>query len=69
LEKVGGNMIAEVPKDTETTLGDKILLPSYSNKIIGIIKDISIDDRSVYKKLYITLPVNIFNLDYVYIKN
>lgn len=64
----GGNMIVEIPKEIETALGDRITFPVLPNTVIGIIRDITLDDRSVYKKLYITLPVNILTRDFVYVQ-
>jgi cell shape-determining protein MreC len=64
----GGNMIVEVPKEIETALGDKIVFPEYSNKVIGVIRDIISDDRDADKKLYITLPTNVLTLDHVFIQ-
>ncbi len=64
----GGNMIVEVPKEVETALGDRLLYPALDNKVIGIIRDITLDDRDANKKLYITLPTNILTLDHMYIQ-
>ncbi len=64
----GGNMIVEVPKEIETALGDKIVFPENSNKVIGVIRDIISDDRDADKKLYITLPTNVLTLDHVFIQ-
>lgn len=64
----GGNMIVEIPKEIETALGDRISYPLIPNTVVGVIRDITLDDRSVYKKLYVTLPVNILTLDFVYIQ-
>lgn len=66
--KGGGNMIVEVPKEIETALGDRVLYPTYNNRVIGVIRDITLDDRDATKKLYITLPTNILTLDHVYIE-
>lgn len=63
----GGNMIVEIPKEIETALGDRISFPPIPNTVVGVIRDITLDDRSVYKKLYVTLPVNILTLDFVYV--
>lgn len=63
----GGNMIVEIPKEIETALGDRISFPALPNTVIGVIRDITLDDRSVYKKLYVTLPVNMLTLDFVYV--
>ncbi len=64
----GGNMVVELPKEIETALGDKITYPLENNHVIGIIRDITVDDRDANKKIYITLPTNILTLDHVYIK-
>jgi cell shape-determining protein MreC len=64
----GGNMIVEVPKEVETALGDRLVYPALDNKVIGIIRDITLDDRDANKKLYITLPTNILTLDHIYIQ-
>lgn len=64
----GGNMVVEIPKEIETALGDRVLLPAFHNKVIGIIRDITLDDRDANKKLYITLPTNILTLDHVFVE-
>ncbi len=64
----GGNMIVEVPKEIDTALGDRVLYPAHQNAIIGVIRDITFDDRNANKKLFITLPTNILTLDHVYIE-
>lgn len=64
----GGNMIVEVPREIETALGDRVLYPTHYNAVIGVIRDITFDDRNATKKLFITLPTNILTLDHVYIK-
>jgi cell shape-determining protein MreC len=64
----GGNMVVEVPKEIETALGDKVLYPSFHNRVIGIIRDITLDDRDANKKLYITLPTNMLTLDHIYVE-
>ncbi len=64
----GGNMVVEVPKEIETALGDRVVYPLFHNRVIGIIRDITLDDRDANKKLYITLPTNILTLDHVYVE-
>jgi cell shape-determining protein MreC len=65
--KGGGNMTVEIPKEIETALGDRVLFPAFKDTVMGIIRDISLDDRDATKTLYITLPTNILTLDHIYI--
>lgn len=64
----GGNMIVEVPREIDTALGDRVLYPTHHNAVIGVIRDITFDDRNANKKLFITLPTNILTLDHVYVE-
>lgn len=64
----GGNMIVEVPREIDTALGDRVLYPAHHNTVIGVIRDITFDERNANKKLFITLPTNILTLDHVYIE-
>jgi cell shape-determining protein MreC len=64
----GGNMIVEVPREIDTALGDRVLYPTHHNAIIGVIRDITFDERNANKKLFITLPTNILTLDHVYVE-
>lgn len=65
LGRGGGNMIVEVPKEIETALGDRVLYPVFHNSVIGVIRDITVDERNANKKLFITLPTNILTLDHI----
>lgn len=68
LQGIGsGTMVITVPRDIETTIGDIVTLPSFKTYTIGTVVSIEVAPEDAFKLLFITSPVNMYELRYVLI--
>jgi len=69
LEGTGaGNFRIEVPRETVVEIGDRILSPDLSARLLGIVEDSAVEPTDFFKEVLARSPVNIFNLRFVLIK-
>ncbi|KKW19495.1 MAG: hypothetical protein UY63_C0012G0004 [Parcubacteria group bacterium GW2011_GWA2_51_10] len=63
----GGNARASVPRGSLIRAGDPVIAPSFGGRAIGIVGDIKNDPEEAYSRVYIRLPVNLHELQFVYV--
>jgi cell shape-determining protein MreC len=63
-----GSMQAQVPQGTEAAVGDDIVFPGVAGGLAARVSAVSAPAGESFKTLYLRLPVNIFELRYVYIE-
>ncbi len=61
----GGNFSALVPKDFPVQIGDMTVVPSYTTEIIAWVVSIEETEADSFKTLYLSYPVNIFEIPWV----
>jgi len=66
--KGGGNFEIIIPREIESRIGDEILIPGLNTSILGTVRHIESDDSDAFKRLLIISPVNLAELDYIFIK-
>lgn len=62
-----GNFLAEVPRDVPVSVGDPIIAPGISQKLFGLVEDVSINPTDSFQVIRFQSPVNIFELDWVHV--
>lgn len=62
-----GNMILELPRGLDIASGDKVLLPTGGVQLVGMVGEVISDQTEPAQKLLVSLPINLFNLSWVYI--
>jgi cell shape-determining protein MreC len=63
-----GSMQAQVPADTAAAVGDNIVFPGVAGDLAAKVSGISAPAGESFKTLYLHLPVNPFELQFVYIE-
>lgn len=61
----GGTFQWSVPRDTDVSLGDIVVLPGIEQSILGVVEDISSRPSDPFKKILFKSPMNIFDIIYV----
>ena len=64
----GGSMEARVPSATDVHVGDTVEFPGLSGAIAGAVSAVEGRSTDTFKTVYVRLPVNIFQVQYVYIR-
>lgn len=65
----GGGIESIVPSDFDIQIGDRIIMQSYSNYLLGIVRSIEDNSVSGFKNILISLPTNIAKIDIVFIES
>lgn len=63
----GGNMEIKVPIDFDIVVGDKIMVSDPLNYLIAVVGLVEEDNASGFKKILLSLPVNISKIDVVFL--
>lgn len=63
-----GSMQARVPAATTVAVGDRVEFPGLGGPMAGTITGIVGSDTDTFKTIYLSLPVNVYALRYVYIQ-
>lgn len=63
-----GSMQAQVPQGTEAAVGDNVVFAGVTGGLAARVSAVSAPAGESFKTLYLRLPVNIFELRYVYIE-
>ena len=63
----GGNAIAHAPRNSPIEIGDSVIAPVLGQKVIGIVNNIVGDETSVSRDIYITLPMSLASISFVYV--
>jgi len=61
----GGNFRATVPKDFPVETGNVTIVPSYTSSIIAKVVSVDETEADSFKTLYLSYPVNIFEIPWV----
>lgn len=64
----GGNMEINLPRGVEINVGEKIVTNSSEPLILGIVDIIQASETDPFQKIFLRLPVNIYELKYVMVK-
>lgn len=65
----GGNMETKVPIDFDIVVGDKIMIGGSLNYLVAVVGIIEEDKSSGFKKILMSLPVNISKINIVFIEH
>lgn len=63
----GGSMVARIPAASDVRVGDRVEFPGLSGGIVGSVAAVNGNTTDTFTTIYVRLPVNIFELQYVYI--
>lgn len=64
----GGSVIIQAPRTLEVKKGDLLFRPSLSSTIMGVVESAEIGETDSFMTVHGKLPVNIFEITWVYIK-
>lgn len=64
----GGSLVARVPSGTDVRAGDTVAFPGLAGGMAGVVSGIAGADTDTFKTVYLRLPVNLFDLEIVYIQ-
>lgn len=63
----GGNAVAYVPRAAAVGVGSVVLAPAYGGRPIGVVGRVESDPANAEQTVYISLPVNLASIQYVYV--
>jgi len=63
-----GNFRASVPRGTELSIGDVLVLPDLDTEVLGILQAIDAPENATFATLYFTFPFNYLALHHVYVE-
>ena len=63
----GGNFTVVVPKDLTVNPNDTVIIPAFHSHVIALVNHISETEADSFKTLYLSYPLNIFELSWVQI--
>jgi hypothetical protein len=63
-----GSLIARIPASTQVGVGAAIQFPGLEGGLVGKVSGVSAGESDSFKEVYLQLPVNFFELRYVYIR-
>lgn len=63
----GGNFTVVVPKDLVVNPNDTVILPAFRSHVVALVGHISETEADSFKTLYLSYPLNIFELSWVQI--
>jgi cell shape-determining protein MreC len=61
----GGNFTAELPRGTQINKGDKVIYQALDTYLLGVVGSVDNDPRKTLQTVYISSPVNIYELSWV----
>jgi cell shape-determining protein MreC len=61
----GGDYRIELPKNTDITEGDEVRIQGTAADYLGVVERMIIDEKSGITTLYLRLPINMTELDFV----
>lgn len=66
----GANFVIDAPKDSDIVWGDIFVLPSRSSKtaLLGTVYYIDASSQSSFKKIYLRIPDNVFQVQKVFVE-
>lgn len=64
----GANFSAQVPKETDILWGDTFLYPAKSASVLGNVYYVDSNSQSSFKTIYVRIPVNIFQSQWVFVQ-
>ncbi len=65
----GGNFIFVAPRDFNVNIGDVVMLPAITTSVLGEVNSVETVRSDSFKNVYVSFPINIFNLSYVRISH
>lgn len=65
LGRGGGNMLLELPRNSDIFTGDQVFLPTSGVELVGIVGEVISDVSEPTQKMLVVLPVNLFNLTWL----
>ncbi len=68
LGKGGGQYVVELPRDSKVMEGDTVAIPSLKSNLYGIVSSIVSDPSQPFEKVLFAVPLNIFELRWVYVE-
>ena len=63
----GSNATVKIPRGVDVKVGDTVSAPEYGGKPVGVVRHIDSDPASAYGVAYLSLPVNLSSLSFVYV--
>lgn len=63
----GGNAQARIPRGVNVNAGDSVIAPEYGGRAVGVVGHVISDPANGYSQVYISLPVDLSALRFVYI--
>ncbi len=63
----GGNAVVEMPRGIEIQVGEPVTAPQLGGRSIGLVGHVESDSASASQTVYVSLPVNLSSLKYIYI--
>ncbi len=64
----GGNFRIVVPRETPVEIGDRILTPDISSRLIGVVAETNVEPTDSFKEVLARSPANIFNLHFLLVR-
>jgi rod shape-determining protein MreC len=64
----GANFSIEVPKEDDILTGDIFVYPGFLNNVFGNVYNIDTNPQSSFKKVYVRIPANIFQIKWVFVE-
>jgi len=61
----GGDFIAEVPRDTEVEVGDRIISPDIRGSLMAVVGEVRVEPTASFKEVLAKSPANIFTVRFV----
>ncbi|MDR3571385.1 MAG: rod shape-determining protein MreC [Candidatus Pacebacteria bacterium] len=63
----GGQAIAQVPHGVTVAVGDPVLSPQMGNRPVGVVQHVDSNPANAQQAVYVSLPVSLSSLQYVYV--
>ncbi|OHB11039.1 MAG: hypothetical protein A3J09_00465 [Candidatus Zambryskibacteria bacterium RIFCSPLOWO2_02_FULL_51_21] len=64
----GGNFRVTVPRETEVSVGDRILSADIAGRLVAVVGDVAMEPTDSFKQVLAVSPANIFNIRFVLIR-
>lgn len=64
----GGSLVGHVPAATAVAVGDTVQFPELGGDLVGTVSAVTGSESETFKTIYLRLPVNVFELRFVYIQ-
>lgn len=65
----GGNFVTAIPRALEIASGDLVTIPAFNAGVVGVVGSVEVARSDSFKNVYISYPINIFELTWVKISH